>query len=492
MAFWRGELIKLIARVKELEGFAADAGLVALAAFNTNGILVQTANNVFAGRTLTGTAGQITVANGNGVSGNPTLSLPADVLIPTVITVPNTGLHLLDTNASHDLIVKPGSDLAADRTFTLTTGDADRTLDISAGSVTISAAGATLIDDADAAAQRATLVAAGTAVSNTFSATQSITSTSDAFIALSLTSVQAGPTGPRILSYLDTSSPAANDVCTVIEAYSRDSANNFEFYGDMSFSIVSPTSTTEQGRVGWRTVTAGSVVSSMELANGLIVGAPTGSFQGTGTINATEVYNDSVALTCMALAKEFQESKTVDLAKWDAMVPDIEIPETRERRPVMIDAQVVKFITERARDGSLVRKRVVVTEKVRAIDLEPVWDEAGNGVDAQETQRTEEIVTPAKTIQRVHGTARVFKTMIDSGFDPRDPEQYFARMQADEALPGMPTQAGWIHNGMGMGELFSRKWLAMEMQAIVTNAMWLKLKEHDARLTALEAQPARG
>jgi hypothetical protein len=56
---------------------AYDAGLAALAAFNTNGILVQTADNTFAGRTLTGTANEITVTNGDGVAGAPTLSLPA-------------------------------------------------------------------------------------------------------------------------------------------------------------------------------------------------------------------------------------------------------------------------------------------------------------------------------------------------------------------------------------------------------------------------------
>jgi len=44
------------------------------------------------------------------------------------LTLPNTGLHLLDTNASHDLIIAPGSDLTADHTLTVTTGDADRTL----------------------------------------------------------------------------------------------------------------------------------------------------------------------------------------------------------------------------------------------------------------------------------------------------------------------------------------------------------------------------
>lgn len=54
-----------------------DSTLTALAAYNTNGILTQTAADTFTGRTITGTANEITATNGNGVSGNPTLSLPA-------------------------------------------------------------------------------------------------------------------------------------------------------------------------------------------------------------------------------------------------------------------------------------------------------------------------------------------------------------------------------------------------------------------------------
>lgn len=56
---------------------AYDAGLAALAAFNTNGIVCQTADNTFAGRTLTGTTDKITVTNGDGVSGNPTVTIAA-------------------------------------------------------------------------------------------------------------------------------------------------------------------------------------------------------------------------------------------------------------------------------------------------------------------------------------------------------------------------------------------------------------------------------
>jgi hypothetical protein len=58
---------------------ALDATLTSLAAYNTNGLLTQTAADTFTGRTITGTSNQVNVANGNGVSGNPTLSLPQDI-----------------------------------------------------------------------------------------------------------------------------------------------------------------------------------------------------------------------------------------------------------------------------------------------------------------------------------------------------------------------------------------------------------------------------
>jgi hypothetical protein len=45
-----------------------------------------------------------------------------------VQTFTNEGVHILDTNASHDLVLKAGSDLTADRILTLTTGDAARTV----------------------------------------------------------------------------------------------------------------------------------------------------------------------------------------------------------------------------------------------------------------------------------------------------------------------------------------------------------------------------
>jgi hypothetical protein len=89
---------------------AYDATTSALAAYNTNGILTQTAADTFVGRIIsTGDATQITVTNGDGVSGNPTLSLPASVKITTA---------LIDTNANET--IKFGATASAVNEVTVT------------------------------------------------------------------------------------------------------------------------------------------------------------------------------------------------------------------------------------------------------------------------------------------------------------------------------------------------------------------------------------
>lgn len=47
----------------------------------STGMIAQTADNTYAARTITGTASEITVTNGSGVSGNPTISLPTTMLL---------------------------------------------------------------------------------------------------------------------------------------------------------------------------------------------------------------------------------------------------------------------------------------------------------------------------------------------------------------------------------------------------------------------------
>lgn len=97
---------------------------------NEQFVVLSASSNLTLERVLTGTANQITITDG-GAGAAVTLSVPSAFIIPGTITIPNTGLHILDTGGDHDLIIAPGSDLSADRQLTLTTGDAARTITLS-------------------------------------------------------------------------------------------------------------------------------------------------------------------------------------------------------------------------------------------------------------------------------------------------------------------------------------------------------------------------
>lgn len=114
-----------------------DSTLTSLAAYNTNGLVTQTAADTFVGRSVAGTTNQVDVTNGNGVSGNPTVGLSATIVAPGTLQLAQNSLLLRDTDNTHNLTVNAGSNLTAARTLTIATGDASRTLTFN-GDATIS------------------------------------------------------------------------------------------------------------------------------------------------------------------------------------------------------------------------------------------------------------------------------------------------------------------------------------------------------------------
>jgi hypothetical protein len=85
-----------------------------------------------------------------------------------------------------------------------------------------------------------------------------------AALSMTLTSTDAGATAAPLLDlYRDSATPAASDTLGEIEFNGEDSAGNKQTYGVIHGSILSPTSTAEQGQLHFETATAGALTEKM-------------------------------------------------------------------------------------------------------------------------------------------------------------------------------------------------------------------------------------
>src|SRR6266576_667956 len=106
----------------------SDDDLNAVAALSTTGLIARTGAGTAATRTVTGTANEIAVTNGDGVSGNPAASLPSALtftgktvtngtyVTPTISSIINTGTLTLPTSTD-TLVGKATTDTLTNKTY---------------------------------------------------------------------------------------------------------------------------------------------------------------------------------------------------------------------------------------------------------------------------------------------------------------------------------------------------------------------------------------
>lgn len=150
-----------------------DADLTALAALASTGLIARTASNTYALRAIAGTAGQITVANGDGVAGPPTISLPST--ITGLTSVSSTGFTgALTGNVTGNVTGSSGSTTGNAATATaLQTGRAINGVTFDGTSaITVTAAAGTLSGTTlNATVTGSSLTSVGTLVTGVWNAT---------------------------------------------------------------------------------------------------------------------------------------------------------------------------------------------------------------------------------------------------------------------------------------------------------------------------------
>jgi hypothetical protein len=138
---------------------------------------------------------------------------------------------------------------------------------------------------------------------STSTAIAGVFTTSTTGIVLDVQSTDAGASaGPDLRLYRNSASPAAADSLARIFWTGNDSAANATTYISLVGTLLDPTDTSEDAQLVLNTVVAGTLTAQMGWASGVVVGSPTGSYQGTGSLNAQAIFQQGVALGTAAFA----------------------------------------------------------------------------------------------------------------------------------------------------------------------------------------------
>lgn len=302
-----------------------------------------------------------------------------------------------------------------------------------------------------------------------FSGTGTTSITTTGATPLQIVATDAGAFGGFFECYHNSASPASGDRFMDWKGAANSDAGTkrsaFEWYGIWDDA----TNGSEDSQLQVYMMNAGAQVMQFGLALGCIIGAsPTGGYKGAGTLNASAVYDDNTLLT--DIVQEWAETGTVDLDRWDAMVPDHVIAKARKTLEPVMERVPVKREKLVPIEGGY-RKEIISRVEERPLKIwTPIYDENGNGIDAVEEEQFDTVDLPEERKPREHYGARIFKKLLDDGLDPKDPASFAAYIKANKALPGLPTEAEWEQGKFSLGEMHTRSTLALEIltQAFVS------------------------
>lgn len=288
-----------------------DADLDALAGLTTAGIIVRTGDGTAATRTITGTADRVTITNGDGVAGNPTVDIAATYVGQNTITT----LGTITTGVWNgtDIAVADGGTGVSTITGLVsgngTSAFVGRTITGTVAEITVTnGSGATAnptISLPTALTFTGKTVTGGTFNSGAFNGTVGATTPSTgAFTSITssgavdltgtttIISTDAGAgIGPQLLLYRNSASPAAADAIGQIQFQGKDSTGNTTAYVDMFTTIADPTNGSEDGTLTIRNIVAGITTIQATVSatgwNNMNIGATTPGTGSFTTLNST-------------------------------------------------------------------------------------------------------------------------------------------------------------------------------------------------------------